>query len=70
VVLHGEKAQEREVVVDTTVPEKNITFPTDTKLRVKVITRCLKIAKGEIPVCFQQKANWYQKSSQDTEVAS
>lgn len=45
--LHGEKAQEREVVVDTTVQEKNITFPTDTKLRVKVMTRCWKMAKDE-----------------------
>jgi hypothetical protein len=35
--LHGEKGQEREVIVDTTVQEKNITFPTDTKLRVKII---------------------------------
>jgi IS5 family transposase len=47
VALHGEKVQEREVVVDTTVQEKNITFPTDTKLRVKVMTRCWKMAKEE-----------------------
>jgi len=29
VQLHGDKAQETEVVVDTTVQEKNITHPTD-----------------------------------------
>jgi len=40
VALHGEKAMEKEVVIDTTVQEKNITFPTDTKLRVKVVGRC------------------------------
>lgn len=45
--LHGEKVQEREVIVDTTVQEKNITFPTDTKLRVKVMTRCWKMAREE-----------------------
>jgi IS5 family transposase len=45
--LHGDKALEQEVVIDSTVQEKNITFPTDTKLRVKIIARCLKIAKKE-----------------------
>lgn len=42
--LHGEKAQETEVVVDTTVQEKNITHPTDTKLAHKIIRRCWKLA--------------------------
>jgi IS5 family transposase len=31
----------------TTVQEKNITFPTDTKLRVKVMGRCWKLAAAE-----------------------
>ena len=47
VALHGEKALEKEVVIDTTVQEKNITFPTDTKLRVKIIGRCWKLAAAE-----------------------
>lgn len=47
VLLHGEQALEREVVIDTTVQEKNITFPTDTKLRVKVMGRCWKLAAEE-----------------------
>jgi len=47
VALHGKAALEREVVIDTTVQEKNITFPTDTKLRVKVISRCWKLAAEE-----------------------
>src|ERR1017187_6407027 len=42
--LHGAKAQEKEVVVDTTVQEKNITHPTDTKLAHKIIRRCWKLA--------------------------
>ena len=45
--IHGERALEREIVVDTTVQEKNITFPTDTKLRIKVIKRCWKLATEE-----------------------
>ena len=47
VELHGEQALEREVVIDTTVQEKNITFPTDTKLRLKVIDRCRELASEE-----------------------
>lgn len=42
--LHGKAAQEKEVVVDTTVQEKNITHPTDTKLMHKIIRRCWKLA--------------------------
>jgi IS5 family transposase len=45
--LHGKKAKEREVLVDTTVQEKNITFPTDTKLYKRVIEHCVGIAGKE-----------------------
>ena len=41
------EVQEDEVLIDTTVQEKNITYPTDVKLQKKVIERCRKIAKGE-----------------------
>jgi IS5 family transposase len=47
VAIHGKAGLEREVVIDTTVQEKNITFPTDTKLRVKVMRRCWKLAGEE-----------------------
>lgn len=47
VALFGKKALEDDVVVDTTVQEKDITFPTDTKLRVKAMERCWKIAEEE-----------------------
>ncbi len=45
--LHREKIEKEEVVADTTVQEKNITFPTDTKLRRKVIERCWKMADAQ-----------------------
>lgn len=45
--LHGKKAREKEVLVDTTVQEKNITFPTDTKLYNRIIHQCVKIADEE-----------------------
>ena len=47
VALHGKDSLESDVVVDTTVQEKNITFPTDTKLRMSVIKRCWKVAEKE-----------------------
>lgn len=47
VALHGEQALEQEVIIDTTVQEKNITFPTDTKLRLKVIERCWDLSSEE-----------------------
>ena len=43
--LHGERAKENEVVVDTTVQEKNITFPTDTKLAAKIVRGGVKMAR-------------------------
>ena len=44
--LHGDSALEDAVHVDTTVHEKNITYPTDSKLAIKIINRLNKIAKG------------------------
>lgn len=44
VQLHGAAAREKEVVVDTTVQEKNVTHPTDTKLAQKIVRRCWKLA--------------------------
>ncbi len=47
VALHPKAKSEKEVQIDTTVQEKNITFPTDAKLAKKVIDNCSKIAKSE-----------------------
>ena len=43
--LHGKAGMEKEVIPDTTVQEKNITFPTDTKLHLKIIDKCMAIGR-------------------------
>jgi IS5 family transposase len=43
----SKEIQEDEVLIDTTVQEKNITFPTDVKLQKKIIGKCRKIAVKE-----------------------
>lgn len=45
--LHGAKVKEKEVVADTTVQEKNMTYPTDSKLHKKIVQKCQKIAEEE-----------------------
>ena len=46
VQLHGKDAfEEPQVICDTTVQEKDITFPTDAKLYYAILEQCWKIAK-------------------------
>ena len=45
--INGKDGEEKEAVVDTTVQEKNITYPTDSKLHRKIIRKCLVIADKE-----------------------
>lgn len=47
VQLHSKAADEKTVLVDTTVQEKAITYPTDSKLAIKIINRLNKLAKAE-----------------------
>lgn len=46
-LFEKKEVQEKEVLIDTTVQEKNITFPTDVKLQKKIIEKCRKISKTE-----------------------
>jgi len=45
--VHGSKAKEHEILIDSTVQEKNITFPTDTKLYERISKKCVAIAEKE-----------------------
>ncbi len=47
IALHQEKAIEDEMCIDTTVQEKNITFPTDAKQYRKIHGQLLKMARAE-----------------------
>lgn len=47
VQLFGKESLEKEVLIDSTVQEKNITYPTDAKLHKRVIEKVNKIAKDE-----------------------
>ena len=47
VQLFGKEAQEKEVLLDSTVQEKNITYPTDAKLHKRIIDKVNKVAKKE-----------------------
>ncbi len=65
VQLHGKAAQEDTVNIDTTVQEKNITYPTDAKLAIKIINRLHKLAKAE----GLQQRRTYQKEVKSLRLA-
>ena len=46
-LFEKKEVEEKEVLIDTTVQEKNITYPTDAKLHKKIIGGCWKIAEKE-----------------------
>lgn len=49
--INGKDGTDEKIIVDTTVQEKNITFPTDAKLHKKIIAKCKAISqKEELPV--------------------
>lgn len=45
--VNGKDSGEKEATTDTTVQEKNITYPTDNKLHRKIIKKCVGIAVDE-----------------------
>ena len=45
--LNGKAGEEDNISADTTVQEKNITYPTDNKLQRKIIKSCQQIAQKE-----------------------
>jgi IS5 family transposase len=45
--INGKDGREDEATVDTTVQEKNITYPTDNKLHRKIIKKCVAIAEEQ-----------------------
>ncbi len=45
--VNGKDGEDDILSADTTVQEKNITYPTDTKLHKKIIVKCIGIAKAE-----------------------
>ena len=47
VEIHGTASEESQVIIDSTVQESNLTFPTDGKLALKIIIHLMRIAKQE-----------------------
>jgi IS5 family transposase len=45
--INGDDSDHPDVNVDTTLQEKNVTFPTDAKLYRKIIKKCHQIAQKE-----------------------
>lgn len=45
--VNGKDGQEKNATTDTTVQEKNITYPTDSKLHKKIIKKCVSLAEKE-----------------------
>lgn len=63
--INGDDSQEKDIYIDTTVQEKNITFPTDDKLAKKIIKKCLKIAKEQDLTLRQTYTRTIKKLSYD-----
>jgi IS5 family transposase len=63
--INGNDSNDQDVSVDTTVQEKNITFPTDSKLHKKMIRKCLVIAKKENLTLRQTYTQTLKKLSVD-----
>jgi IS5 family transposase len=60
VKMQGPEVLEETLITDTTVQETNITFPTDTKLHIKIIGKCIKIADSS-GIELRQRYPWKVK---------
>jgi len=63
--INGKDAEDPNVNVDTTVQEKNITFPTDAKLHKKIIQKCKVIAEKEEVELRQSYSRTLKQLSRD-----
>lgn len=63
--INGEDSNDDNVNIDTTVQEKNITFPTDAKLHKKIIKKCQAIAAEEQLPIRQTYTQTLKKPSKD-----
>lgn len=63
--VNGKDSYDDDVSADTTVQEKNITFPTDSKLHKKIIDQCLDIAQKEQLILRQTYTRTLKKLSVD-----
>lgn len=63
--INGKDGEDKDVYFDTTVQEKNITFPIDDKLAKKIIKRCLKIAEENDLTLRQTYTRTLKKLSYD-----
>jgi len=71
IALHGKSAMEREVVVDSTVQEKNITYPTDVKLHKKksyASVRKLKTIAGRLVRELERELSEEQKQKYEEKI--
>jgi transposase, IS5 family len=63
--INGEDGNEENVNIDTTVQEKNISFPTDEKLHKRIIKKCQAISSEEKLTVRQTYTRTLKKLSQD-----
>ena len=63
--INGKDSNDKDVYIDTTVQEKNITFPTDDKLARKIVKRCWKIAEENDLTLRQTYTRTLKKLSYD-----
>ena len=63
--INGKDSHDDTVSIDTTVQEKNITYPTDAKLHKKIITKCQRIASQQQLTVRQSYTQTLKKLSRD-----